>query len=62
MIGLGWTAEMFGYVFAASELGIRHEIWNLQVDSELYWAKLSILKFQNHHCFVKRICCTIEIA
>eukprot|EP00291_Cryptomonas_curvata_P007075 CAMPEP_0172183900 /NCGR_PEP_ID=MMETSP1050-20130122/19262_1 /TAXON_ID=233186 /ORGANISM="Cryptomonas curvata, Strain CCAP979/52" /LENGTH=252 /DNA_ID=CAMNT_0012857609 /DNA_START=1954 /DNA_END=2712 /DNA_ORIENTATION=- len=30
LIGLGWTAEMFGYVFAASELGIRHEIWNLQ--------------------------------
>jgi len=29
--GLGWTAEMFGYVFAASELGIRHEIWDLQV-------------------------------
>lgn len=29
-VGLGWTAEMFGYVFAASELGIRHEIWDLQ--------------------------------
>jgi hypothetical protein len=23
-VGLAWTAEMFGYVFAASELGIRH--------------------------------------
>mmetsp|Transcript_50602 Transcript_50602/g.102988 ORF Transcript_50602/g.102988 Transcript_50602/m.102988 type:complete len:173 (+) Transcript_50602:52-570(+) len=29
-VQLGWTAEMFGYVFAASELGIRHEIWSLQ--------------------------------
>jgi len=29
-VGLSWTAEMFGYVFAASELGIRHEIWDLQ--------------------------------
>ena len=29
-VGLAWTAEMFGYVFAASELGIRHEIWDLQ--------------------------------
>ena len=29
-VGLHWTAEMFGYVFAASELGIRHEIWDLQ--------------------------------
>jgi len=29
-LGLGWTTEMFGYVFAAAELGIRHEIWNLQ--------------------------------
>ena len=24
---------MFGYVFAASELGIRHEIWDLQVNA-----------------------------
>jgi len=30
-ITLGWTAEMFGYVFAAAELGIRHEIHDLQV-------------------------------
>jgi len=30
-VGLSWTAEMFGYVFAASELGIRHDIWDLQV-------------------------------
>ncbi|EKX36882.1 hypothetical protein GUITHDRAFT_116905 [Guillardia theta CCMP2712] len=29
-VGLTWTAEMFGYVFAAAELGIRHEIWDLQ--------------------------------
>eukprot|EP00291_Cryptomonas_curvata_P003363 CAMPEP_0172179868 /NCGR_PEP_ID=MMETSP1050-20130122/16874_1 /TAXON_ID=233186 /ORGANISM="Cryptomonas curvata, Strain CCAP979/52" /LENGTH=371 /DNA_ID=CAMNT_0012852833 /DNA_START=1 /DNA_END=1114 /DNA_ORIENTATION=+ len=29
-MGLGWVAEMLGYVFAASELGIRHEIWQLQ--------------------------------
>jgi peptidyl serine alpha-galactosyltransferase len=25
-----WVAEMFGYVFAAAELGIRHDIWHLQ--------------------------------
>jgi len=29
-VGLGWTAEMFGYVFAAAELGIRHEVMDLQ--------------------------------
>jgi hypothetical protein len=28
-VGLSWTAEMFGYVFAASELGIRHEVRSL---------------------------------
>jgi hypothetical protein len=41
IIGLGWTAEMFGYVFAASELGIRHEIWNLQVLACIGVQKLS---------------------
>mmetsp|Transcript_33557 Transcript_33557/g.72410 ORF Transcript_33557/g.72410 Transcript_33557/m.72410 type:complete len:130 (+) Transcript_33557:3-392(+) len=35
-ITLGWTAEMFGYVFAASELGIRHEIHDFQVVTPIH--------------------------
>lgn len=54
-IGLGWTAEMFGYVFAASELGIRHEIWDLQVDSRLFYSHNQSLTYEQFFLVFIRI-------
>jgi hypothetical protein len=39
-LGIGWTSEMFGYVFAAAELGIRHDIRKLH-DAAPYDKRLS---------------------
>lgn len=37
-VSFSWTAEMFGYVFAACELGLRHDMWtDLQVARRRRW-------------------------